>query len=72
VPNQAKFIPLCNNKNDIKGANHNLYQILHELDKNEDIQNAYIYGFDINDQTTAIMNRIMKAANQTIVEGETL
>ncbi|RIP32904.1 threonylcarbamoyl-AMP synthase [Staphylococcus gallinarum] len=72
VPKQAKFIPLCNNENDIKGANHNLYQILHELDKNDDIQRAYIYGFDINDQTTAIMNRIMKAASHIIVEGEDL
>lgn len=72
VPEAATFIPLCEDENDIKGANHNLYQILHQLDQNDQIQHAYIYGFDVNDDTTAIMNRMMKAANQTIVEGADL
>ncbi|MCG7340002.1 threonylcarbamoyl-AMP synthase [Staphylococcus sp. ACRSN] len=72
VPKKAKFIPLCKSKYDIKGANHNLYHILHELDADNCVQYAYIYGFDINDETTAIMNRIMKAANQTIIKGEEL
>lgn len=72
IPEAAKFIPLCEDENDIKGANHNLYQILHQLDQDDQIQHAFIYGFDLNDNTTAIMNRMMKAANQSIIEGADL
>ncbi|PHK49103.1 L-threonylcarbamoyladenylate synthase [Staphylococcus edaphicus] len=72
VPEEAMFIALCEDENDIKRANHNLYQILHQLDQNEKINHAYIYGFDLKDDTTAIMNRMMKAANQAIVRGEDL
>jgi L-threonylcarbamoyladenylate synthase len=72
VPDQAKFIPLCKDENDIKGANHNLYHILHRLDQDYDIEHAYIFSFSLNDNTTAIMNRMMKAANQNVVKGDEL
>lgn len=72
VPEGSIFIELCKNENDIKGANHNLYKILHLIDQDEQIKTAYIYGFDITDHTIAIMNRMMKAASQTIVKGDQL
>ncbi|WP_436855810.1 L-threonylcarbamoyladenylate synthase [Staphylococcus caeli] len=72
VPDAATFIALCKDEQDIKTANHKLYQILHQLDQDEHIEQAYILGFPINDQTTAIMNRMMKAADQVIVKGEKL
>ncbi|OIX97620.1 threonylcarbamoyl-AMP synthase [Staphylococcus equorum] len=72
VPDGSIFIELCKNENDIKGANHNLYKILHHIDQDEQIKTAYIYGFDITDHTIAIMNRMMKAASQTIVKGDQL
>ncbi|WP_437272551.1 L-threonylcarbamoyladenylate synthase [Staphylococcus succinus] len=72
VPKTAIFIPLCETEDDIKGANHNLYPILHQIDQETTIENAYIYGFQINDSTTAIMNRMMKATNQSIIKGEQL
>lgn len=72
IPENATFIPLCENERDIKGANHNLYQILHDIDQNENIKEAYIFGFENRDDAVAIMNRMQKAANYTIVKGETL
>ncbi|SCT36390.1 L-threonylcarbamoyladenylate synthase [Staphylococcus caeli] len=72
VPESATFITLCKDENDIRGANHNLYQILHQLDQDNHIEQAYILGFPINDESTAIMNRMMKAADQVIVKGEEL
>ena len=63
---------MCENERDIKGANHNLYQILHDIDQNENIKEAYIFGFENRDDAVAIMNRMQKAANYTIVKGETL
>src|SRR5699024_3445348 len=72
VPEQSIFIKLCESDNDIKGANHNLYQILHQIDQDKDIKKAYIYGFKITDRTVAIMNRMMKAASRTIIKGEQL
>lgn len=72
IPENAKFIHLCKNENDIKGANHNLYDILHQLDKESEIEQAYIYGFEINDKSQAIMNRMLKAANNQVVNGDEL
>lgn len=72
IPKSATFIPLCENERDIKGANHNLYQILHDIDQNKKIKEAYIFGFENSDEAVAIMNRMQKAANYTFVKGEKL
>lgn len=69
IPNKAQFIYLCEDEKDIKQANHNLYEVLHTLDENETIKQAYIYGFDLNDQSEAIMNRMIKAAGNHFVKG---
>lgn len=69
IPNDAKFIPLCKDVTDVKTANHNLYSILHVLDQNSDIQQAFIFGFKYNSETEAIMNRMLKAAGNNVVEG---
>ncbi|MDU1613830.1 MAG: Sua5 family C-terminal domain-containing protein, partial [Staphylococcus epidermidis] len=55
-----------------KSAGHNLYEILHELDQNEEIEEAYIYGFEDNHHTEAIMNRMLKAASYKLIKGEKL
>ena len=61
------FIKLCEDKDDIKQANHLLYSILHDIDQRNDIVQAYIFGFEKNDNTEAIMNRMLKAAGNQIV-----
>ena len=53
-------------------ANHNLYQILHSIDENPSIDQAYIYAFDKTDESEAIMNRIIKATGNHIVRGDNL
>ncbi|MGT0298860.1 Sua5 family C-terminal domain-containing protein [Staphylococcus aureus] len=60
IPSEAQFIELCQDDNDVKQASHNLYDVLHSLDENENISAAYIYGFELNDNTEAIMNRMLK------------
>ena len=72
IPENSIFISLCENKEDFKSAGHNLYEILHELDQNEEIEEAYIYGFEDNHHTEAIMNRMLKAASYKLVKGEKL
>src|SRR5699024_174580 len=72
VPKEAIFMPLCENEKDIKGANRHLYQVLHDIDQNNHINHAYIFGFENNDDTTAIMNRMLKTANYTVVKREEL
>ncbi|MBO1199174.1 threonylcarbamoyl-AMP synthase [Staphylococcus simiae] len=72
LPKEAKFIELCKNDQDIRLANHRLYSILHDIDKNDDIKEAYIYSFELNDQTEAIVNRISKAAGNQSVEGRAI
>ena len=42
VPHNAQFISLCTDTKDLKGANHNLYTILHRLDNDTNIKHAYI------------------------------
>lgn len=69
LPKEAQFIELCKNEQDIRLANHKLYSILHDIDKSDDIKEAYIFSFELNDQTEAIMNRISKAAGNQSVEG---
>ncbi len=64
IPSEAQFIQLCQDDNDVKQASHNLYDVLHSLDENENISAAYIYGFELNDNTEAIMNRMLKAAGE--------
>ena len=46
LPESAQFISLCKNAQDIKTANHNLYSILHSIDRSSDIQRAFIFGFE--------------------------
>ncbi|MCE5039271.1 L-threonylcarbamoyladenylate synthase [Staphylococcus auricularis] len=70
IPDQASFISLCQNEQDIKGANHNLYHVLHQLDARSDINQAYIFGFKPSDETAAIMNRMEKAATPSVAKGE--
>lgn len=72
IPENSIFISLCENKGDFKSAGHNLYEILHELDQNEEIEEAYIYGFEDNHHTEAIMNRMLKAASYKLIKGEKL
>lgn len=72
VPHNAQFISLCTDTKDLKGANHNLYTILHRLDNDTNIKHAYIYGFKDTEQSNAYMNRLMKAASQQIIEGDDL
>ena len=69
IPSEAQFIQLCQDDNDVKQASHNLYDVLHSLDENENISAAYIYGFELNDNTEAIMNRMLKAAGNHIIKG---
>ena len=72
LPESAQFISLCKNAQDIKTANHNLYSILHSIDRSSDIQRAFIFGFEKKDQSEAIMNRMLKAAGNEIIKGDTL
>lgn len=34
-----------------------------------DVEQIFIYGFDINDETEALMNRIYKATGNTVIRG---
>ena len=72
APSDALFIKLCKDEKDIRQANHNLYQILHSIDENPSIDQAYIYAFDKTDESEAIMNRIIKATGNHIVRGDNL
>ena len=72
LPENAQFIPLCDDEQDIKGANHNLYSVLHSIDSSNDIKHAYIYSFEKKDQSEAIMNRMLKAAGNEVIEGDEL
>ncbi|CAM3184254.1 L-threonylcarbamoyladenylate synthase [Staphylococcus argensis] len=72
VPKESHFIPLCDDEEDMKAANHNLYRILHDLDSDDEITSAYIYGFTNESRAEAYMNRLMKAANQEVVTGDEL
>ncbi len=67
LPKESIFIKLCEDKDDIKQANHLLYSILHDIDQRNDIVQAYIFGFEKSDNTEAIMNRMLKAAGNQIV-----
>ena len=72
LPENAQFIPLCDDEQDITGANHNLYSVLHSIDSSNDIKHAYIYSFEKKDQSEAIMNRMLKAAGNEVIEGDEL
>lgn len=72
VPKDCIFISLCENQRDVKGANHNLYKILHDIDDDERIQKAFIYTFDNIEGSEAVMNRMMKATGNQIVKGREL
>lgn len=72
LPRNAQFIPFCEDEYDIKEASHNLYEILHLIDSLNDIRHAYIYGFKKKDQSEAIMNRMLKAAGNKVIDGDTL
>ena len=37
------YLSLCENQRDVKGANHNLYKILHDIDDDERIKSIYLY-----------------------------
>ena len=72
MPQDAIFIPLCEDENDIKGANHNLYHILHIIDEDPSIHKAFVYAFNDENDSEAIMNRMTKATGNHIVRGEDL
>ena len=59
-------------RQDIKGANHNLYKILHDIDDDERIKKAFIYAFDNIEGSEAVMNRMIKATGNQIVKGREL
>ena len=72
VPKDGIFISLCENQRDVKGANHNLYKILHDIDDDERIKKAFIYTFDNIEGSEAVMNRMLKATGNQIVKGREL
>lgn len=72
VPKDGIFISLCENRRDVKGANHNLYKILHDIDDDERIKKAFIYTFDNIEGSEAVMNRMLKATGNQIVKGREL
>ncbi|WP_281198381.1 L-threonylcarbamoyladenylate synthase [Staphylococcus schleiferi] len=72
LPKEAKVLVISEGENDIKGANHHLYSILHQLDQMPSIELAYIFGYEDNFETEALRNRMLKAANQQVIKDETL
>ncbi|UXR50786.1 L-threonylcarbamoyladenylate synthase [Staphylococcus simulans] len=67
LPKDAIYRELAKDVTDLKSANHMLYQILHELDTDESIEQGYIYRFEPTDESTAFLNRLEKATgNQQI------
>ncbi|WP_390575925.1 Sua5 family C-terminal domain-containing protein, partial [Staphylococcus pseudintermedius] len=72
LPASAQVIVISESESDIQGANHNLYDVLHQLDQLNDVDMAYIYGFEDNFDTEALRNRMLKAVSQQVVKGESL
>ncbi|ARJ50281.1 L-threonylcarbamoyladenylate synthase [Staphylococcus lutrae] len=72
LPKEAQVIIISQSETDIQGANYNLYAVLHDLDYLEQIEMAYIYGFEEHHDTEALRNRMLKAVNQQIVKDEAL
>lgn len=67
IPKTAMYRELSVDESDLKNANHNLYQILHELDTDVNIEQGYIFKFPENDESHAFLNRLAKATgNQEI------
>ncbi|EGQ3507228.1 L-threonylcarbamoyladenylate synthase [Staphylococcus pseudintermedius] len=72
LPASAQVIVISESESDIQGANHNLYDVLHQLDQLNDVDMAYIYGFEDNFETEALRNRMLKAVSQQVVKDESL
>ncbi|MGN5882384.1 L-threonylcarbamoyladenylate synthase [Staphylococcus simulans] len=67
IPKNAIYRELSSDIYDLKAANHNLYQILHELDTDDSIHQGYIYRYETTDDSIAFLNRLEKATgNQQI------
>ncbi|CAL28525.1 threonylcarbamoyl-AMP synthase [Staphylococcus carnosus] len=72
IPENAVYRELSVDETDLKNANHNLYQILHELDTDTNIEQGYIFKFDKTDESNAFLNRLEKATGNQIVGAEQL
>lgn len=72
LPAHAQVIVISDSETDIQGANHNLYDVLHQLDQLDEVEMAYIYGFEDNFETEALRNRMLKAVSQQVVKDEAL
>lgn len=66
IPENVEFIQLGKDIHDIKGAHHDLYDVLRIADQLEDVEHIYINGYERTDNTTALMNRIDKASGYNI------
>lgn len=66
ISEQMTFIPLGRDIADIKGAHHDLYDALRIVDQLTNIDEIYISGYERNDDTIALMNRIDKASGHNI------
>lgn len=62
------FVRLCESETDYDEAGRNLYRVLREMDQ-MDVEAIYIHGFNQQDQSAALNNRIYRAAGKTIIEG---
>lgn len=55
------FYPLCSTPDDYHTAASRLYDVLREMDHLHEVKEIYISGFERNEKTRALMNRIDKA-----------
>lgn len=68
VDEDIRFVSLCKDEHSYREASKNLYAALRFMD-NSDADVIFIYGFPINDETEALMNRIYKATGDFLIKG---
>lgn len=68
IKEEVVFVSLCKDETSYREASKNLYAALRFMDSS-DVEEIFIYGFDINDETEALMNRIYKATGNTVIRG---
>lgn len=64
----VKFVSLCSKEDDYQGAASNLYGALRLMDKS-DVDEIYIYSFEKNPRSEALLNRIYKATGDEVIKG---
>lgn len=67
VQGDVRFVSLCMKKEDYREAARNLYGALRLMDKS-DVDVIYIYAFDRNDRSEALLNRIYKATGGEMIK----